>query len=86
MGHGSRTTPREALNNPANCSLTPSSHPPSPVCFALPHYVPDLSDEQGTLVDVVFQKKGSAATFLKDKGGQKCRESADSCGRMGVDF
>jgi len=30
--------------------------------------------------------RGSAATFLKDKGEQKCRESADSCGRMGVDF
>jgi len=28
----------------------------------------------------------SAATFLKDKGVRKCRESADSCGRMGVDF
>jgi len=30
--------------------------------------------------------RGSAATFLKDKGEQKCKESADSCGRMGVDF
>jgi len=30
--------------------------------------------------------RGSAATFLKDKGEQKCRESADSCGRMGVEF
>jgi len=30
--------------------------------------------------------RGSAATFLKDKGEQKCRESAESCGRMGVDF
>jgi len=30
--------------------------------------------------------RGSAATFLKDKGDQKCRESAESCGRMGVDF
>jgi len=29
--------------------------------------------------------RGSAATFLKDKGEQKCRESADSCGRMGVE-
>jgi len=28
----------------------------------------------------------SAATFLKDKGEQKCRESAISCERMGVDF
>jgi len=27
-----------------------------------------------------------AATFLKDKGEQKFRESVDSCGRMGVDF
>jgi len=30
--------------------------------------------------------RGSAATFLEDKGEQKCRESADSCGRLGVDF
>jgi len=30
--------------------------------------------------------RGSAATFLEDKGEQKCRESAGSCGRMGVDF
>jgi len=30
--------------------------------------------------------RGSAATFLKDKGEQKWRESADSCGRMGVGF
>jgi len=30
--------------------------------------------------------RGSAATFLKDKGEQKKRESADSCGRMGVDL
>jgi len=30
--------------------------------------------------------RGSAATCLKDKGEQKTRESADSCGRMGVDF
>jgi len=30
--------------------------------------------------------RGSVATFLKDKGEQKCRESAESCGRMGVDF
>jgi len=30
--------------------------------------------------------RGSAATFLKDKGEQKNRESADSCGRMGLDF
>jgi len=30
--------------------------------------------------------RGSAATFLKDKGKQKCRESADSCGRIGFDF
>jgi len=30
--------------------------------------------------------RGSPATFLKGKGEQKCRESADSCGRMGVDF
>jgi len=30
--------------------------------------------------------RGSAATFSKDKGDHKCRESADSCGRMGVDF
>jgi len=30
--------------------------------------------------------RGSAATFLKDKGELKCRESAESCGRMGVDF
>jgi len=30
--------------------------------------------------------RGSAATFLKDKGEQKNRENADSCGRMGVDF
>jgi len=29
---------------------------------------------------------GSAATFLRDKREQKKRESADSCGRMGVDF
>jgi len=29
--------------------------------------------------------RGSAATFLKDKGQQKCRESAESCGRMEVD-
>jgi len=29
---------------------------------------------------------GSAATFLRDKGEQKNRESADSCGRLGVDF
>jgi len=27
--------------------------------------------------------RGGAATFLKDKGDQKCREIADSCGRMG---
>jgi len=30
--------------------------------------------------------RGSAATFVKDRGERKCRESADSCGRMGVDF
>jgi len=30
--------------------------------------------------------RGSGATFLKDKGKQKSRESADSCGWMGVDF
>jgi len=30
--------------------------------------------------------RGSAATFLKDKGEQKCRKSAESSGRMGVDF
>jgi len=30
--------------------------------------------------------RGSAAIFLRDKGDQKCRESAESCGRMGVDF
>jgi len=29
---------------------------------------------------------GSAATFLKDKGEQNCWESADFCGRMGVEF
>jgi len=29
---------------------------------------------------------GSTATFLKDKGEQQNRESADSCGRMGLDF
>jgi len=29
--------------------------------------------------------RGSAATFLRDKGEQKNRESAASCGRMGVD-
>jgi len=28
--------------------------------------------------------RGSAATFLNDKGEQKCREIADSSGRMGV--
>jgi len=30
--------------------------------------------------------RGSAATFLRDKGEQKNRESAASCGRMGLDF
>jgi len=30
--------------------------------------------------------RGSAAPFLKDKGEEKNRESADSSGRMGVDF
>jgi len=30
--------------------------------------------------------RGSAATFLKDKGEQRIRESADSCGRMEVNF
>jgi len=30
--------------------------------------------------------RGSAATFLKDKGEQKVRKSADSCGRMKPDF
>jgi len=30
--------------------------------------------------------RGSEATSLKDKGEQKCPESAESCGRMGVDF
>jgi len=30
--------------------------------------------------------RGSAATFLKDKREQKCRERAESCGGMGVDF
>jgi len=30
--------------------------------------------------------RGSAATFLGDKGEQKNRESAASCGRIGVDF
>jgi len=30
--------------------------------------------------------RGSTATFLTDKGEQKVRESADSCGRMGLDF
>jgi len=30
--------------------------------------------------------RGSAATFLKGKGEQMFRESADSCGRMGLDF
>jgi len=30
--------------------------------------------------------RGSAATFLRDKGEQKNRESAVSCGRMGVEL
>jgi len=30
--------------------------------------------------------RGSAATFLRDKGEKKNRESFASCGRMGVDF
>jgi len=30
--------------------------------------------------------RGSAATFLRDKEEQKKRESADSCGRIGVNF
>jgi len=30
--------------------------------------------------------RSSAATYLKDKREKKCRESADSCGRMAVDF
>jgi len=30
--------------------------------------------------------RDSAATFLEDEGEQKCRESAESCERMGVDF
>jgi len=30
--------------------------------------------------------RGSAATFVKDKGEQKCQESAESCGLMGVYF
>jgi len=30
--------------------------------------------------------RGFSATFLKDKGEQKIRESADSCCRMGVNF
>jgi len=30
--------------------------------------------------------RGSAAIHLKDRGGQKVRESADSCGQMEVDF
>jgi len=30
--------------------------------------------------------RGSAATFLNDKGEHKSRESADLCGRMGADF
>jgi len=30
--------------------------------------------------------RGSAANFLKDKGDQKCKESADSCERMWLDF
>jgi len=30
--------------------------------------------------------RGSAVTFFKAKGEQKCRESADSCRRVGVDF
>jgi len=30
--------------------------------------------------------RGSAATFLKDKVEQKCRESAEYGGRMGLDF
>jgi len=29
---------------------------------------------------------GSAASFQKDKGEQKCRQSANSCRRMGLDF
>jgi len=30
--------------------------------------------------------RGSAAIFLKDKRERKCKETAGSCGRMGVDF
>jgi len=30
--------------------------------------------------------RGSVSTFLKDKEEQKCREIAESCGRMGVDL
>jgi len=30
--------------------------------------------------------RGSAATFLKDKGEQNCQESANSCRRTGVYF
>jgi len=30
--------------------------------------------------------RGSAANLLKDRGEHKCRESAEACGRMGVDF
>jgi len=30
--------------------------------------------------------RGRADTFLKGKGEQKCREIAESSGRMGVDF
>jgi len=45
MGHGCRPTPHEALINPP----IPPSHtlipPPPPVCFALPKYVPALTDE-----------------------------------------
>jgi len=105
------------------------------VCFALPNYVPALTDEPKHSLPVERPEKekkhdrevyvagngrrpadvllgawdgrrdlavdltivhpnpatgrpwrGSAATFLKDKGEQKNRESAKLCGRIGVDF
>jgi len=44
MVHGCRPTPHEAIINPPTPpTLLPS--PPPPVCFALPNYVPALTDE-----------------------------------------
>jgi len=58
---------------PGSSSLlpSPSSHPPPPppVCFALPHYVPALTDELQTLSGPFFASRGLEAHRAGKAGG-----------------